>query len=163
MSAAAPAGRVRRAGPRDLDRLAALFAALVAHHRALGPAWAARSDDAVADAAREWLRAQQRDPQARVLCLDAGGDLRGLCVARVARRPPLFVETARGSVDHLVVRPDARRRGVGRMLVEEACAWLRTQGATRLEIAVARGNEEGAAFWRALGFRPAMDVLDRPL
>ncbi|MDX1649415.1 MAG: GNAT family N-acetyltransferase [Myxococcota bacterium] len=162
-AAASPAGRVRRAGARDLDRLAALFAGLVAHHRPLGPAWDARSDAEVARAARDWLRAELRDPDARVLCLDADGDLLAFLVARVARRPPIFRETTRGSVDHLVVRPDARRRGLGRALVAEAAAWLRGQGATRLEVAVARGNAEGAGFWRALGFEPAMDVLDRPL
>jgi GNAT superfamily N-acetyltransferase len=161
--AAAAPGRVREAAPRDLDRLATLFGRLVAHHAALGPAFAARSEAAVEDEARAWLAREGEQPHVRVLCWDADGDLQGLCVVRVARRPPLFVETVRGGLDHLVVRPDARRRGVGRALVQAAMEWLRTEGATRLEITVVRGNPEGAAFWRALGFRPAMDVLDRPL
>jgi GNAT superfamily N-acetyltransferase len=154
---------VREAAHRDLDRLAALFGLLVAHHRGLGPAFALRPGRGVEEAARAWLRGELEADGARVLCWDADGDLLGFGVARVARRPALFEETARGSLDHLVVRPDARRRGVGRALVAAAAAWLRAQGATRLEIAVAHGNAEGAAFWRALGFRPAMDVLDRPL
>lgn len=157
------AGGPRPAGPRDVDRLAALFTLGVAHHAELGPAWRARSPEELEDAARTWLRGRLAASEARVLCWEGEGQLLGLCAARLARRPELFEEMARGAIDFLVVRPEARRRGVGRGLVAAASAWLREAGATRLEISVARGNREGAAFWRALGFAPAMDVLDRPL
>jgi ribosomal protein S18 acetylase RimI-like enzyme len=61
------------------------------------------------------------------------------------------------------VREEARRRGVGRALAEASLAWLAARGLRRAAIAVAADNAEGQAFWRALGFADAMDVLERPL
>lgn len=94
---------------------------------------------------------------------DERGEPEGLCVVRALHRPPLFAETERGEVESLVVRPEARRRGAGRALAEAAFAWLRARGLARVEVQVAAENGEGRAFWRALGFGPAMDVLSRAL
>lgn len=159
----ASAGRVRPATSRDLERLAVLFADLVDHHAPQGPAFALRPGTSLAATAREVLRAQLADADARLLCWEQEGELLGFCLARVVRRSDVFVETARGSLDHLWVCPEGRRRGIGRALVRAASVWLRGQGATRLEVCVSRGNCAAAAFWRTLRFRPAMDVLERPL
>ena len=48
-------------------------------------------------------------------------------------------------------------------LVEAAQIWVRERGVARIEIQVARGNLEGQAFWRALGYGPLMDVLHKRL
>lgn len=154
-------GAVRPARAQDLDRLAALLAALFAHHSGVGPRFALRRGSE--DALRALLAARLRDPRARVLAFAAGEDIPGLCVAGLRRRPALFEETERGEIEHLVVRESARREGVGRALVEAALGWMRAQGIRRVEIQVERDNPAGRAFWRALGFAAAMDVLDRAL
>ena len=64
---------------------------------------------------------------------------------------------------HLGVRPEMRRHGVGRLLVEEAQSWVRDRGVARIEIQVATGNTEGQAFWRAIGYADLMDVLHKRL
>ena len=151
---------VRGARPADLDRLAALFTRLVEHHGG-GPRFALRPG--AEDELRRVLEGRLRDPDARVLVAEEGSDLPGLCVARVARRPALFRETERGEIEALSVREECRRRGVGRALADAAFAWLAERGVDRVEIEVARGNREGQAFWRELGFRDAMDVLERRL
>jgi GNAT superfamily N-acetyltransferase len=60
------------------------------------------------------------------------------------------------SIEDLYVRPDARRRGVGRALleaVEERCA---SRGVSYVEAQVE--DEEAAAFYTALGYEPDPDV-----
>jgi ribosomal protein S18 acetylase RimI-like enzyme len=84
-------------------------------------------------------------------------------VARVLRRPALFAETARGEIEALFVREEARRSGTGRALAQALLAWLAERGLARVALHVATGNAEGQAFWRALGFTDSMDVLERPL
>jgi GNAT superfamily N-acetyltransferase len=155
------AGAVRPARERELDRLAALFTALLEHHAELGPAFVPGAG--ACDTIRELLRTRIADADRCILVFERGDDLAGLCAAAVLRRPPLFAETARGEIEHLFVREDARRQGVGRALAEAAAAWLRERGIGRVEVAVARANDAGSAFWHALGFRPAMDVLERGL
>ncbi len=156
-----PGGVVRAAEPRELDRLTALFTVLIAEHEAYGPGWRMRPGAEAALRAR--LEERLTDADGVLLVFDRGGDLPGLCAGRVLRRPPGFEETVRGEVEHLVVREGARRAGIGRVLAEGVFAELRARGAARVEVQVARGNAEASRFWRALGFAPTMDVLDRPL
>lgn len=55
----------------------------------------------------------------------------------------------------LAVRPEARRRGVGRALVEAAAQRLASQGVSVLRLEVAQDNPAGLALYAAAGFAPA--------
>jgi ribosomal protein S18 acetylase RimI-like enzyme len=57
----------------------------------------------------------------------------------------------RGWIYYLAVAPKARRRGIGRALMSAAEAWLRQQGAPKLQLMVRQGNDEALAFYAALG------------
>ncbi len=156
-----PPGAIRAAAPRDLDRIAALWTALAAHHGRLDPLFRQRpgSDAAV----RALLAAQLRDPDAALFVCDLDGDLGGFCGVRIDQGPPIFEEVARVEITDLGVREDLRRRGIGRALCDAALAWASERGQRRVEVRVAAGNAEGQGFWRALGFRDLMDVLQRRL
>ena len=52
----------------------------------------------------------------------------------------------------LAVRPDGRRRGLGRVLVEAAGAAARHLGAERLFLEVAQDNTAALALYRGVGF-----------
>jgi ribosomal protein S18 acetylase RimI-like enzyme len=154
-------GAIRAARPRDLDRVAALWSALAAHHARIDPLFRQRpgSDSTV----RALLAAQLRDPDAALFVCDVDGDLVGFCGVRIDRSPPVFEETARVEITDLGVREGLRRRGIGRALCEAALAWASGRGQQRVEVRVAVGNAEGQGFWRALGFADLMDVLQRRL
>ena len=109
------------------------------------------------------MRALHRDPDAEILVYVRDGTPEGLCIVRIDRAPPILEETERAEITDLGVRPELRRRGVGRLLVEEAQAWVRDRGVARVEIQVATGNLEGQAFWRAIGYADLMDVLHKRL
>jgi GNAT superfamily N-acetyltransferase len=151
---------VRAARLQELDRVAALWTLLAEHHApAAGLAPAPGTDFAL----RDHLAAVLRDGDAVLLVAEEGGQLVGFGAARVLRRPPIFAETARGEIEALFVREDARRVGTGRVLAERLLAWLAARGLARAALQVAAGNREGQRFWRALGFADSMDVLERPL
>lgn len=52
----------------------------------------------------------------------------------------------------LAVRPDARRRGLGRTLVQRAFEAARAQGAATMFLEVADDNAAAIALYRSLGF-----------
>lgn len=58
----------------------------------------------------------------------------------------------RAHLYRLAVHPDARRRGIGTMLLARAGDRLQRLGATRIDAMVLAGNELGQALWRAEGF-----------
>lgn len=154
------AAGIRRAGPGDLDDLVELWLAVARHHAELDPSFALRPD-ARAEA-RRLLSRELDDPDAAAWL--AGGDPpAGFCIARVDHAPPIHEETRRAEVTDLGVRPEVRRRGLGRALAEAAVGWARERGVARLEVRVAVANPEGQAFWRAVGFGEFVDVLHRRL
>lgn len=66
---------------------------------------------------------------------------------------------------HLVsfwVRPEARRRGVGRALLDEAARWASQDGATRLTLWLVRGNDGAADVYRGAGFAPTGETMPLP-
>ncbi len=74
--------------------------------------------------------------------------------------PVAFGQWLPGAADrcHLcrvIVRPDARRRGVGRSLVAELLRSARAAGCARASLNVYRENLGAVALYRSLGFRPA--------
>ena len=62
----------------------------------------------------------------------------------------------RGFLYHLAVSPAHQRGGIGKKLVDQSLAALRTRGIARVLILVARDNASGVAFWRKCGW----DALD---
>jgi ribosomal protein S18 acetylase RimI-like enzyme len=73
---------------------------------------------------------------------EAGVGLRGFAQAMVPE----------GWINWLGVAPDARRRGIGRLLVGELAREVRTARGTHLA-ALVEADGDGQAFLRALGFR----------
>ncbi|HKI64932.1 MAG TPA: GNAT family N-acetyltransferase [Burkholderiales bacterium] len=66
------------------------------------------------------------------------------------------VSTAEGGkaawLEDLVVRPNRRGRGIGRMLLEQVAARARADGVLRLTLLTDPGNERAHALYRGLGF-----------
>lgn len=57
----------------------------------------------------------------------------------------------RGFIHHLVVAPSHRRQRLATRLLDAGRLALRGEGMTRAHLMVFRTNEEGRAFWRAVG------------
>jgi ribosomal protein S18 acetylase RimI-like enzyme len=148
---------------REIDQVAALWTLITEHHARLDPLFRMRRGPVAEGELRELLRALHRDPDAEILIYDRNGTPEGLCIVRIDRAPPILEETERAEITDLGVRPALRRRGIARLLVEEAQAWVRDRGVARIEIQVATGNVEGQAFWRAIGYADLMDVLHKRL
>ena len=63
-------------------------------------------------------------------------------------RPPVVRITA------LVVHHRARRRGIGRLLIDHALGWAEQTGCQLVELTSALHRAEAHAFYRELGFEP---------
>lgn len=101
----------------------------------------------------------QRDPTATIARKLAVGDGRFWIAETIGPDPPRVIGTVmsgydgvRGWVYSLGVAPDARRLGVGGMLLEHALQELSAAGCPKVNIQVRSGNEAALAFWHARGF-----------
>jgi aminoglycoside 6'-N-acetyltransferase I len=133
---------VRQATPEDA-------APWLAMRRAL---WPETDDEEHADEIERYFRGDVREPAAVLLAEE--GDGRAVGFAELSIRP--YAEGCRSDrvayLEGWWVAPAARRRGVGRALVEAACAWGREEGCPELASDAEADNEMSAAAHSALGF-----------
>jgi ribosomal protein S18 acetylase RimI-like enzyme len=115
-------------------------------------------------AARAGSRAGSRADRARVadalgrddvttFVASCGPEPVGVVVLRSAGIVPLSEERA-VHIEHLVVDPDWRRRGVAHLLLGAAAAAAEEMGADALVCATAAGDREAQRFLARLGFAP---------
>ncbi|GIL39239.1 tRNA (adenosine(37)-N6)-threonylcarbamoyltransferase complex dimerization subunit type 1 TsaB [Roseiterribacter gracilis] len=115
----------------------------------LGPAWLdlaaalhATSFDAPWDAAS--LGASVADPTSFGWIAIEGAQPVGLVLARAP--------ADQAEILTIAVRPEARRRGIARQLIEAALAEAKQRGADSMFLEVAAGNEQAGALYDSLGF-----------
>ena len=131
---------ISRAGPADLDALAALFDAYRQFY----------GQPSNLAAARDWLRSRLRVGESVVLVAKCAGAAVGF-----VQLYPMFssVRMARTWIlNDLFVAPAARRGGVARALLEAAAAFAREDGAVGLSLETGRDNAAARALYRAAGW-----------
>jgi ribosomal protein S18 acetylase RimI-like enzyme len=125
--------RIGHASPDDVDELLALWDV------------AAENDARPADTAEAVCTLLARDPEACLVAHEDGRIVGSLIAGWDGWRAHLY---------RLSVHPDARRRGIGRALLDSASERLGALGATRLDAMVLEGNELGQSLWKASGYHP---------
>ena len=136
---------IRQARPEDAATLVALGASIGREPEA----WLLSTDGwrSVADE-RRYLRALKRHPDAAVYVADDDGAIVGRL--SIARDPHT---SCRHVADlGLMVAAGHRRRGIGRVLLEQAVDWARDAGVLKLELHVFPWNEPAIRLYETFGF-----------
>jgi len=79
------------------------------------------------------------------------------------RHHTLDADLAVARIDGLLVSPDERRRGIGRLLLKAASQAARIAGCGTLHMEIAPDQAELRAFCAATGFTPGAAIYERPL
>ena len=112
--------------------------------------------DVVGDSVPQWEAVRERllelldTPSARTLV--AEGEERVLGVASFWIKPDLAHGDTVVEVPMLAVLEEARRQGIGKLLVEAVQRQASTHGAGLVELIATPGNEDARKFYRSLGF-----------
>jgi len=144
---------IRVAKESDVDCFAEMRFALQTHTEKSNPDIWRFSDEG-----REQFKEQSielfSDPDAQVLlALNDKGEAIGMVVGKIHRNPKCIPNIS-GSVEHLFVKEEYRKRGVGTELVLTLCEFFSSQGAEDISVRYVVGNREGEEFWKRLGFQP---------
>ena len=107
-----------------------------------------RDGEPVPDAFAQGLREAVETGDLEVLAARAEGRVVG--VVLLAYRLSVSAAGLFASIEHLYVRPDARRRGVGRALLEAVEKRCASHGVSYVEAQVE--DEDAAAFYSTLGY-----------
>jgi ribosomal protein S18 acetylase RimI-like enzyme len=101
-------------------------------------------------------------PQYAILVAEKEGE-RVIGLLSASQRWTLWHAGPCALIEELVVDEDARRRGVGRALVEAAVEWARAQGCSEVEVSTDPDNASAQAFYQRLGFESEALLLEYEL
>jgi len=147
---------IRPVTTADAPAIAALWASLVAYHKALDSALPPAAPNGSGRYTKRLLQ-QLDDPYTCALVADDKGQIVGFILGMVVDLlPDIFAQEPGGFLADVFVDAPYRRRGIGKALVEALIDWLRRQNVTHFDWHVAAQNPDALAFWRSFGGREVM-------
>ena len=154
---------VRRATPADLPSVGRLGALLVEEHYEFDPRRFLAARPGTPEGYASFLSAQLEDPDRAVLVADDDRDVVGYAYAAVEGYDYMALRGPAGVLHDIIVAPGHRGRGVGRLLLEAALAFLRSRGVPRVVLSTAERNEAAQRLFASVGFRRTMIEMTREL
>ena len=97
------------------------------------------------------IRIRAATPSQRSRVIRSEGAIVGFAISGRAGRA--------GYLQRLAVDPAARRRGLGRTLVDDACAWMTRRGAVRAVVNTATTNDPAITLYTSFGFQRRSETL----
>jgi ribosomal protein S18 acetylase RimI-like enzyme len=154
---------VRPATVQDYEVLCDILDEVDALHRQKLPHIFRRPDGPVRE--REYILEQLADEDVVIFIAEVNRQVAGLVHVVVQDTPPIPILVPRrwAMVDSVVVKERFRRRGIGRVLMDEAQRWALSRGATDIELSVFEFNEPARAFYESLGYETIRRRMGRQL
>jgi ribosomal protein S18 acetylase RimI-like enzyme len=147
---------IRRATPADLPGVGRLGALLVKEHHDFDPRRFLPARPGTPEGYASFISTQLEDPDVAVLVADDDGDVIGYAYAASEGYDYMALRGPAGVLHDIIVGPEHRGRGVGRLLLEAALAFLRSRGVPRVVLSTAERNEAAQRLFERMGFRRTM-------
>ena len=154
---------IRRAMASDLPRLGRLGALLVeAHYQLDSQRFLAPNDQTPANYA-SFLKTKLEDPDVAILVAEVHGEVIGYVYAAVQGYDYESLRGPAGVLHDVIVEPQHRGRGIGRLLLNAVLTYLTTRGAPRVVLSAAEGNQAAQRLFAGMGFRRTMVEMTREI
>ncbi len=147
---------VRSAEPGDGAVLGQLGALLVAAHHDFDPKRFISPGAGTARGYGAFLISQIARPNRFVFVAEEAGIVLGYTFAALEEADYMALRGPAGVVHDLVVDPQRRKEGVGRLLLSHVIAELTKRGAPRVVLMTAERNIAARSLFASAGFRPTM-------
>ena len=160
---ASVATSIRRATAADLPAIGRLGALLVSAHHDFDPQRFMAPMPQTPRRYASFIGSQLEEPSVVVLVADDDGAVIGYTYAGVEGHDYMALRGPAGVLYDIVVDPEHRGRGVGRMLLDATSAFLQSRGAPRVVLSTAARNEGAQRLFERAGFRRTMIEMTREL
>lgn len=147
---------IRRATPADLPTIGRLGALLVKEHYDFDPQRFLPARPGTPEGYASFMSTQLEDPDSAVLIADDNGDVVGYAYAAVEGYDYMALRGPAGVLHDIIVDPEHRGRGVGRLLLESTLEFFRSRSVPRVVLSTAARNEAAQRLFASTGFRRTM-------
>jgi len=156
-----PTGAIRLATHDDLDELVAMWAQYMRAH-ALNPAYRQLRHDALTER-RRVFRALVAEATAAIFVVERRGGLDGMISVHLEENEPYFNPPRYVRIQTPFVRPDARRQGNLKRLLDAAFEWARDWELDEVRLFMGADNVIANAVAEELGFEASEVVRRKPI
>lgn len=160
---ASPLTRVRPATHDELNPMGRLGRLLVRTHHELDPQRFIAAAPGTEHGYAAFLGEQLENPNAVVLVVERNGEVIGYSYSGIEPADYMALRGPAGVLHDLVVDPEYRGGGVGRILLDATLSALRGRGVPRVVLSTAEKNDVAKRLFRVVGFRPTMLEMTREL
>ena len=154
---------VRRATPADLALIGRLGALLVEEHYEFDPQRFLAARAGTPEGYASFISTQLEDTDKAVLVADDNGDVIGYAYAAIEGYDYMSLRGPAGVLHDIIVDPEHRGRGVGRLLLKAALEYFISRGVPRVVLSTAEQNEAAQRLFASMGFRRTMIEMTREL
>jgi ribosomal protein S18 acetylase RimI-like enzyme len=158
-----PAVHIRPATPKDVPTIGRLGALLVREHHDFDPQRFIAATPRTQEQYGGYLGTQLKEPNIVILVAERDGEVIGYTYSGVEGTDYMSLRGPAGVMYDIVVDPDHRQQGVGRMLVDATLEALKKKGAPRVVLSTAERNAAAQRLFDRAGFRRTMIEMTREL
>ena len=158
-----PAVNIRPATPKDVPTIGRLGALLVREHHDFDPERFIAATAQTEKGYGSFLGTQLEEPNIVILVAERGGEVIGYTYSGVEGTDYMSLRGPAGVMYDIVVDPDHRKQGVGRLLVDATLEALKKKGAPRVVLSTAERNAAAQRLFDRAGFRRTMIEMTREL
>jgi len=154
---------IRPARRADLPEIGRLGALLVETHHEFDPQRFLPATEQTRAAYGRFLGSQLDLPDAAVLVAEDAGTIVGYAYTAVEGYDYLSLRGPAGILHDIIVAPEHRRGGVGRLLIEAVLEFLKSRDVPRVVLSTAERNDGAQRLFATVGFRRTMIEMTREL
>ena len=110
-----------------------------------------------------FISTQLEDPNKTVIVADDNGDVVGYAYGAVEGYDFLALRGPAGVLHDVIVDPQHRGRGIGRLLIGAALEFFKSRGVPRVVLSTAEQNEAAQRLFASMNFRRTMIEMTRDL
>jgi ribosomal protein S18 acetylase RimI-like enzyme len=158
-----PAVNIRPATPKDVPTIGRLGALLVREHHDFDPERFIAATAQTEKGYGSFLGTQLEEPNIVILVAERDREVIGYTYSGVEGTDYMSLRGPAGVMYDIVVDPDHRKQGVGRMLVDATLEALKKKGAPRVVLSTAERNAAAQRLFDRAGFRRTMIEMTREL
>jgi len=152
---------IRAATPGDLAAIGRLGALLVRTHHEFDTLRFIAATPQTEHSYASFLGKQLGNPNIVVLVLEQGGEVLAYTYAGIEGYDYMSLRGPAGVLYDIVVDPEHRGRGLGRMLLDATLTELDRNGAAQVVLSTAEQNEPAQRLFARAGFRRTMIEMTR--
>ena len=147
---------VRRATTADLSQIGHLGALLVKEHYDFDPQRFLAARPGTPSGYASFMGTQLEDQDKAILVADDHGSVIGYAYAAIEGYDYMALRGPAGVLHDIIVDPEHRGRGIGRLLLDAMLEFFRSRSVPRVVLATAERNEVAQRLFASLGFRRTM-------